>query len=448
MLKNGPKGAEMTEQNTLEQIDVLKREIQELKSQATFFSSLIDMSVVLTSTFDLDELIRRVLEISQGVMNSEASNVMLLNEEKAILECRVALGEVGSLLEQSFTLKLGQGIAGWVAEHKQSVVVPDVSKDHRFYSGTDKKTGFVTRSIMACPLISQNKMLGVAEVVNRRDGQPFSGQDLEKFETFCRGVSVAVQNARMHRELLQNQRVQQQLEMASAIQQGFLPRSFSLENEQLEISAINLPASMVGGDFYDCIELRPGLYGITIGDVSGKGMPAALYMARLISDFRFEAHQREEPESTMTRLNKMLAERSQAGMFVTMIYLILDTHHGELRYVNGGHIPPILFQRRGDRLDHLNGSEGIPLGIQRDAPFGEAEYYLRRGDTMLLFSDGLLDAKNSKGEKFNFSKIENYVRGKWQTPHDLVTQLVEAVTNHAGDESQFDDITIMAIRWR
>ena len=269
-----------------------------------------------------------------------------------------------------------------------------------------------------------------------------------KFETFCRGVAVAVQNARMHRELLQNQRVQQQLEMASAIQQGFLPRSFSLENERLEISAINLPASMVGGDFYDCIELRPGLYGITIGDVSGKGMPAALYMARLISDFRFEAHQAEEPEPTMNIMNQMLSERSQAGMFVTMIYLILDVHHGELRYVNGGHIPPILFQRRGNRLSKLNGSEGIPLGIQHDAPFGEAEHFLRRGDTMLLFSDGLLDAKDSKGRKFDFPNIERHVRCNWQTPHDLVSQLVEAVTNHAGEESQFDDITIMAIRWR
>ena len=103
---------------------------------------------------------------------------------------------------------------------------------------------------------------------------------------------------------------------------------------------------MVGGDLYDCIELRPGLVGVTIGDVSGKGMPAALYMARLLSDFRFQAHQLEDPEPTMDIINEMLAERSQQGMFVTMIYLTLDTHHGELRYVNGGHIPPILYNRQ------------------------------------------------------------------------------------------------------
>ncbi len=301
---------------------------------------------------------------------------------------------------------------------------------------------------MACPLVSQDNMLGVAEVINRRDGRPFSERDLKMFETFCNGVAVAVQNAQMHRELLHNQRVQQQLEMASAIQQGFLPRSFSLDNDRFEISAINLPASMVGGDFYDCIELQPGLYGITIGDVSGKGMPAALYMARLISDFRFESHQLEQPMPTMTTLNKMLAERSQRGMFVTMIYMVLDVHSGELRYVNGGHIPPIVYHRKGESLSKLDGSDGIPLGIQADARFVEARHSLRHDETILLFSDGLLDAKNSKGEKFTLAKIEKFVSGKWQMPHDLVTQLVEAVTNHAEEESQFDDITIMAIRWR
>ncbi len=438
----------MQRQDMSEIVDQLKGEIQNLKNQATFFSSLIDMSVLLTSTFDLEELIRKVLEISQSVMLSEASNVMLLNKEKSILECRVALGEVGSSLEKSFKLKLGQGIAGWVAENRKSVVVPDVSKDDRFFTGTDKLTGFVTHSLMACPLISQDNLLGVAEVVNRKDGRPFDERDLRMFETFCNGVAVAVQNAQMHRELLHNQRVQQQLEMASAIQQGFLPRSFTMENDQFEISAINLPASMVGGDFYDCIELRPGLFGITIGDVSGKGMPAALYMARLISDFRFESHQLEEPVPTMTILNKMLSERSQQGMFVTMIYMTIDTCHGELRYVNGGHIPPILYRRKGDNLSKLDGSGGIPLGIQAGASFEEAGHSLRRDDTILLFSDGLLDAKSSNGEKFTLKKIENFVRGNWQTTHDLVTQLVEAVTNHAGEESQFDDITIMAIKWR
>jgi sigma-B regulation protein RsbU (phosphoserine phosphatase) len=431
-----------------ETVDYLKHEMQALKRQADFFSNLIDMSVILTSTFDLDELIRRVLEFSQRVMVSEASSVMLYNEESGLLECRRALGKVGRRLERKFTLEVGCGIAGWVAQHQNSVVVPDVSKDKRFYSGVDKKTGFVTKSILCAPLVVHGKMLGVVEVVNRKDGKKYTKEDLRLFETFCRGVAVSVQNAQMHKRLLQNQRVEQQLEMASAIQQGFLPRSFSRkEDDKYEIAAVNLPASMVGGDLYDCIELRPGLLGLTIGDVSGKGMPAALYMARLISDFRFQAHQAEDPGPTMTILNEMLAERSQQGMFVTMIYLTLDTHHGELKYFNGGHIPPILYHRSTEEIARLDGSKGIPMGIRRQAKFEEASLYLRRGDTLVFFSDGMLDAKNRKGEKFTVEKIEEIIRGSWLAPGDLVSQLVEAVTRHAGEESQFDDITIMVLTW-
>jgi len=430
-------------------VEYLKQELQTLKRQADFFSNLIDMSVILTSTFDLDELIRRVLEFSQRVMVSEASSVMLYNEETGLLECCRAMGKVGRKLERKFTLELGQGIAGWVAQNQKSVLVPDVSKDKRFYSGADKKTGFVTRSILCAPLVVYNKMLGVVEVINRKDGKKFTEEDLKLFETFCRGVAVSVQNAQMHQRLLRNQKVEQQLELASAIQQGFLPRSFSRkEKGKYEIAAINLPASMVGGDLYDCIELRPGLLGLTIGDVSGKGMPAALYMARLISDFRFQAHQAEDPVPTMMILNEMLAERSQQGMFVTMIYLTLDTHHGELRYVNGGHIPPILYHRSTEEITRLDGSKGIPLGIKLQAEFEEASLYLRRGDTLVFFSDGILDAKNYKGEKFTVKKMEEIVRGSWLTPGDLVSQLVEAVTRHAGGESQFDDITIMVLTWR
>lgn len=439
----------MTKDSVQKTVENLEQEIQVLKRQTDFFSNLIDMSVILTSTFDLDELIHRVLEFSQRVMVSEASNVMLYSEEKGLLECRRALGKVGEKLERSFTLELGQGIAGWVAQTRKSVVVPDVTKDKRFYSGVDEETGFVTKSILCAPLVVGDKMLGVVEVVNRKDGKQFTEEDLRLFETFCRGVAVSVQNAQMHQRLLKNQKVEQQLEMASTIQQGFLPRSFShKEDYKYEIAAINLPASMVGGDLYDCIELRPGLLGLTIGDVSGKGMPAALYMARLISDFRFQAHQAEDPGPTTMILNEMLAERSQQGMFVTMIYLTLDTHHGELRYANGGHIPPILYHRSTGEMARLDGSKGIPLGIRPQDEFEEASLYLRRGDTLVFFTDGILDAKNSAGEKFSVEKMEKVIRGSWLTPGDLVSQLVEAVSRHVGEESQYDDITIMVLTWR
>ncbi len=425
-------------------------QIDKLEQQLSFFSSLIDVSIILSSTFHLEELIRRVLETSQRVMNSEASNVMLLNRETGLLECKEALGAVSDKLKGVFTLELGQGIAGWVAKHGKPLVVPDTSKDDRFFSGVDSRTGFVTKSILASPLIAQGKVIGVAEVVNRIDGKSFNEDDLKLFETFCRGVAVAIQNAQMHQRLLDNQRVEQQLEMASIIQQDFLPRKFSLNipEKPFEIAAGNLPASMVGGDLYDCIELRKDLLGFTIGDVSGKGVPAALYMARLISDFRFYAHQFEDPGPTMQILNTMLTERSRRGMFVTMIYLTLDIDRGVLRYVNGGHIPPLFYRQAGKEITRLDGGDGIPLGILSPTVFNEEQVDLEHGDTLVLFSDGVLDAKNSAGENFTVEKLEQTIRGRWRSTDDLVSKIISTVHKHTGGQRQFDDITIMVFKWR
>lgn len=437
------------QENELEELVTSQQgEIEALRRRLGFFSSMIEVSAIISSTLELDELIRRVLETSQRVMGSEASNLMLIDEHTGRLECKVALGEVSSQLKGGFSLEIGQGIAGWVAQTGEALVVPDVSKDRRFFSGVDRKTGFVTRSILCAPLVAQNRVIGVAEVVNRADGKNFGEEDLKLFETFCRGVAVAVQNAQMHSRLLQTQLMEQQLEMASTIQQGFLPRSFSRKTEnRFEIAARNLPASMVGGDFYDCIELRPGLFGLTIGDVSGKGVPAALYMARLLSDFRFNAHQAVEPGPTMRVLNRLLTERSQQGMFVTMVYMTLDTSSGELRFVNAGHLPPYLCKGRGVNLQQLRGGEGIPLGIQDPSDFNEGRIILEHGDTLVLFSDGVMDAKNPAGETFKLDGIEKVLRSSRGSASGQVDRIVEAVLGHCEAEKQFDDITVLVLKW-
>jgi sigma-B regulation protein RsbU (phosphoserine phosphatase) len=205
---------------------------------------------------------------------------------------------------------------------------------------------------------------------------------------------------------------------------------------------------MVGGDLYDCIQLRPDLLGLTIGDVSGKGVPAALYMARLLSDFRFYAHQIEEPTPTIMTLNEMLTERSQQGMFVTMIYLTLDLNHGELRYVNGGHISPILFRQSLDELIKLEEGKGIPLGILNPTEYKEQRLPLEQGDMLVLFSDGVLDAKSRTGQSFRAGKLEKLICGSSNAPADLISSLTENIRRHMDGVSHFDDITIIALKWR
>ncbi len=292
-----------------------------LKQRVKDLSSLIEVSIIINAATDLDELIQLVLEKAQAVMNAEASSVFLVNEESNLLECEVALGEVGDKVTKTIRLQKGQGVAGWVWEHGQTLIVSDVENDKRFYSLSDKSSGFTTKSILAVPLKTRDHILGVAEVINRVDGKEFTNDDLDLFSTFCRQVTLAIENITMHQNDLEQERLQQQLESANEIQQSFMPQDLpGGEDEPFELAAINLPASAVGGDFYDALDLADDKLAVLIGDVSGKGVPAALYMARFMSDFRFFVQQTPQPALLLKSLNEVLVERSRRGMFVTLLY--------------------------------------------------------------------------------------------------------------------------------
>ena len=189
--------------------------------------SLMEVSVLIGSSLDLAEVLNRVMQKAKDVMDADAVSIMLLNERTNKLEFEVALGEGNTTFEtlrKKIVLDLGQGIAGAVALSRTPELIADVPADPRFYKDADKLTGFTTRSMLAAPLIVRDKLVGVAQVINPRGGGRFTPEDLELFVSYCRQVAVAIENARLHKVLLDRQREQQQLEFAALVQQSFLPQ--------------------------------------------------------------------------------------------------------------------------------------------------------------------------------------------------------------------------------
>ncbi|UCE04911.1 MAG: SpoIIE family protein phosphatase, partial [bacterium] len=325
----------------------------------------------------------------------------------------------------------------------------DVDNDSRFYSNIDHSTGFKTRSILAAPLKVKDRVIGVAEVINRRDAQPFTEDNLAIFTTFCRQVALAIENARMHRYMLEQQRLQQQLESAHSIQQSFMPQSFPHSDAaKFLLYGKNIPATSVGGDLFDFIEIDSHRLGFVIGDVSGKGIPAALYMARLISDLRYYCHIAERPVDLMQTINSVLLERSRQGMFVTLIFMVLDTQSGKLTITNGGHLPPLLYQKQVNSCTAINNSSGIPLGIFSNVEFTEQVIQLRPGDQILLYTDGVTEAKNVRGKMFSRKRLENIFANPWHHPQVLIEEIVKQIQKFSKNISQHDDITLVAIKWQ
>lgn len=426
----------------------LRKEEQRLQARLEALAGLMDVSIIINSTLDLDEVMRLVMEKAQMVMKAEASSVMIINEEKQVLEVPVALGEVGEKV-QKIELPIGQGIAGWVAAHGEPQLIADVRQDARFNPAVDRETGFQTRSILAVPLQVRGKLIGVAEVINRRDGQPFDHEDLELFLTFCRQVSLAIQNARVHRLELEKQRIEQQLQTAQFIQQSFLPEDLpSSPERQFEIAARSLPATAVGGDLYDFANLGPAALGVSIGDVSGKGIPAALYMARFVSDFRLLSQTQRHPAQLFAEMNRLLCKRSRRGIFVTSIYGILNPQTGEFEFANAGHLPCLHVHSKSRQVEVVEGAAGIPLGILPDHDFGTARITVDPGDFLVFITDGVVESKNSDGREYSLERVVEVLGDLRPSAQEMLDALLQDVQRFSKGTSQHDDLTILVVKWR
>ena len=426
----------------------LENELERYKVRVNDLSSLIEVSSIINSTFDLDVLINLVMEKAQTVMHAEASSVLLINEKSEKLECEVALGQVGDQVRKTIQLEKGQGVAGWVWEQQKPLIVKDVTTDTRFYNKIDEKSGFQTKSILAVPLAVNRRIIGVAEVINRTDGKNFSQDDLDLFITFCSQVSLAIDNARMHKMAIEQERWHQQLENAKVIQQSFMPDDLPGDSlGRFNLAAKNLPAISVGGDFFDALLLDDNKLALLIGDVSGKGVPAALYMARLMSDFRFLVSNSIEPEEVVSTLNKILVDRSRNGMFVTLQYAVIDLNNGELSLCNGGHLPIIHHSDCNEMHDFVYVEEGAPLGISKYINFETVRIKLNAGDFVFFYTDGVIEAKNKNNSQFSLNRLLSVSNRNWKHAKQMLDSIFKEVTRFANNVPQHDDMTFLVFHW-
>jgi sigma-B regulation protein RsbU (phosphoserine phosphatase) len=256
----------------------------------------------------------------------------------------------------------------------------------------------------------------------------------------CRQFAIAIENALYHKESLAQERMKQELEIAASVQKSFLPDLPFFSKGSITMSAANIPAAQVGGDLYDFIELTDGKIGILIGDVSGKGISAALFMAKAISDFRHVVHLAESPGHLLQLLNAMLS-RAPHGMFMTALYLVVDTSTGKIEAARAGHPPPLLVQ--GDAVTIMDIPAGPPLGIL-ETEYSDSSFFLKGSDRLLLFTDGCFEARDRSGRRTDFHAFVRFVRehcGEQQ----LTRKVVDFVHDFSGGAALADDVTIIEV---
>ena len=426
------------------QIASLQRKCKNQQQEIRNLKKLIRINSNITSaSLNIDKLLNTIMRTAEKVMSSQTSSLMLIDEETNELVFEVARGKSGKKLKQKIRLKLGQGIAGWVALHGKPLVVADVNKDPRFFSKADKDSGFQTSSIICVPLKVQNKTIGVLQALNPLNKKSFSNRDLPIFRAFANLSAVAIENAKVHTYRVEQSRLRNELDIAQRIQQNILPRTNPVFKD-IHCSAKTLPALSVGGDLFDFIMLKNNHLAVLIGDVSGKGIPAALYMVTMLSTLRFHAQASFEPAEILREVNKTLCEESTLGMFVTAALLMFDMNTYTLKYANAGHIPPIKINKSKNVLTHLSKASTPPLGIMCDLNFQQETVKLDKGDVFLLYTDGITEARKTNHTEYGEHRLLNAVRHSNGTPKDTVETVFRAVKEFSKKANQHDDITLVS----
>src|SRR5437016_8800523 len=359
---------------------------------------ILEASKLLASTLDLAELTTIILRLVRDEVGTDRGTVFVLDRRRKLLRSLVAQGIEGT----EIMVPIGHGIAGTVAATGETIDIQDAYADKRFDSSFDATLGYTTADIYCMPIVNRNgEIVGVLELMNRT--RPLTEED----EEFLAGVSVhvglALENAQMHREIVEMRRIEQELVLAREIQQNFyphIPKSYG----GVEICASSDMCEAVGGDYLGYFPFEDGRFLILLGDVSGKGIGAALVMSSLNAACRALVRHVHAIEDVTFILNDTFVETTGAGTFVTMLIMLVDPVGKRVHFIRAGHNPPVTITPSGETVLYDNGG-GPPVGLFSKLRFKREIANIEPGSVLVLYTDGVSEAENLAGEQIGLDRV-------------------------------------------
>ncbi len=413
-----------------------------LQHQLEVYKGLVEVSALINGITESAELLPAILDVARRVMDVEAASLFLVNAA-GDLELAIASSKDGRSgpPPHQVVVPRGRGISGWVLEHGQSLLVPDAYADPRFYRETDRQTGFRTRSILCVPLQRSGKEIGVLQVLNPVGRKSFDLGDLGAFEAYGNLAATAIDKLRTIERRREQQRIDQELSIARDIQESFLPRSLP-ERDDINFAALYRPARQVGGDFYDVIEMGPERFYFVIGDVSGKGMPAALLMAQALSTLRLILQPRISPATALSRWNDMLCGQTIRGMFITALLGRVDIAEREVEMASCGHSSPLLVTRKSVRELAVPG--GPPLGIIPSQTMHSESHTLRRNEYLVAYTEGLNESFDGDRQSLDVEGLRRSLKPPFDSVEEVIEKLRKGEAKHRGKADPHDDMTVLS----
>jgi len=400
---------------------------------------LLDVSRRINAERDAAALPTAVIDSLVTV--TKADRGFLVLKEGDGLRFALARDRKGRALEAD-KFRVSESVVKEVAETGETRLIDDAANSAA-YNARLSIVNLSLRTILCVALKTDRGILGVIYVDSNAITRRFSERDVPLVEAFAAHAAVALERVRLQEAERDRDRMRQQLELAAEIQQTFLPGTFP-DALGLAGAVATIPAQQVGGDLYDVIRFPDGRTGLVVGDVSGKGVPAALFAARILSDVRYEALYHDDVAATLASVNDIVVRRSTRGMFVTLCYAVFDPVRREVVFGNAGHVAPLLRGPLGD-VSRWEEGAGLPLGVVAGHAYSVTRRTLAPGETLVMLTDGFLDAVGPGGDRFGEDRLVGAVAAAPADPVGLVRRLCENVVGFTGHVPQADDLTCLAV---
>jgi len=400
--------------------------------------ALIDISQSLARTLSIGEVLPSVLDsLFRVFIQADRGFVILRNEEDQLIPRHTKLrrGDDDKLIRISKT------IVDQVVETKQALLSTDTTDDQRF-ALSESIADFRIRSFICAPLLdAQANVLGAIQLDSLDHRNRFKPEDLDLLASVAGQAGIAIDNAQLHDEVVQMRVLERDMELASQVQQSFLPQK-APHCDKYQFTHFYQPADKVGGDYYDYVTLPDGRIVVVLADVVGHGMAAAMQTAQLSAALKFSLVTKSEPAEAIFELNQTLSEGSLPDRFITFCMLVFHPDSSKMTIVNAGHMPPILIRASEEPVELGADVRAVPLLIMDDFEYQAVDVDLQKGDRVVMYTDGINESINANDEEYGFDRLVAQVRGA-QSGTELTERLIDDVRHFAGGVPQKDDICLV-----
>lgn len=411
------------------------------------FQLLLQISEKISGTLDLDEVLNHLIDTARSVVSYDAAGIFVLTQTALPFRDGGSAGLISGIALRGYgrqnpqedpMLRSGKGIVGHAIRYGETVVVPDVRKDPRYIAGRAQ-----TLSEIAVPITIGARVIGALNLESDRLGN-YTENDVAILHFFANAAAASIEKTLLHRELLEKKRVEDQIRIAQEVQAGLLPLE-APRRPGYDIAGINLPTWEISGDYFDYIPYADRSLGIVIADVSGKGIPAALIMATFRAALRTQVRTDLHISHIMERVNSLLWESTGATTFVSAVYGVLDPRSGRFIYANCGHNPPLLL-RPGKSPKRLEAG-GTALGILDDMEFETGEITLVPGDTLALYTDGVIEVSDENGVEYGMCRLEEDLKAVRGLPsQEMIHSIIDRTRAYSGAKAYSDDFTLVIVK--